>query len=155
MRRFDWMPQEETENYYDMLEISPNASPEIVKKAYYTLVQRYHPDQFHSHYKEYATRRTKRLNEAYRVLSDPEQRRAYDSKLAAQTRITSFAPKRTFSPVIRIVLITVLVFVTLRFLLFSVKLALVSPVFQAFILLTVVAGLYWLMRSRFLKSKTR
>lgn len=32
------------ENYYDILEINKNASPEIIEKAYKTLVKKYHPD---------------------------------------------------------------------------------------------------------------
>ena len=32
------------ENYYDILEVSKNASPEIIEKAYKTLVKKYHPD---------------------------------------------------------------------------------------------------------------
>ena len=31
-------------NYYDILEINRNASPEIIEKAYKTLVKKYHPD---------------------------------------------------------------------------------------------------------------
>jgi len=31
-------------NYYDILEVNKNASPEIIEKAYKTLVKKYHPD---------------------------------------------------------------------------------------------------------------
>ena len=31
-------------NYYDMLQINKNASPEIIEKAYKVLVKKYHPD---------------------------------------------------------------------------------------------------------------
>jgi len=32
------------QNYYDILEVNKNASPEIIEKAYKTLVKKYHPD---------------------------------------------------------------------------------------------------------------
>ena len=32
------------ENYYEILEVNKNASPEIIEKAYKTLVKKYHPD---------------------------------------------------------------------------------------------------------------
>lgn len=31
-------------NYYDILQINRNASPEIIEKAYKTLAKKYHPD---------------------------------------------------------------------------------------------------------------
>ena len=31
-------------NYYNILEVNKNASPEIIEKAYKTLVKKYHPD---------------------------------------------------------------------------------------------------------------
>ena len=31
-------------NYYDLLEVSEKASPEVIEKAYKTLVKKYHPD---------------------------------------------------------------------------------------------------------------
>ena len=34
----------ENKNYYEWLEISKNASPEVIEKAYKALVKKYHPD---------------------------------------------------------------------------------------------------------------
>ena len=31
-------------NYYEILEVSQNASPEVIEKAYKALVKKYHPD---------------------------------------------------------------------------------------------------------------
>lgn len=63
--------------YYDILEISENASDEIVRSAYKALAKKYHPDVY-SGSKEEATRRMAEINEAYSVLSDMTKRREYD-----------------------------------------------------------------------------
>ena len=67
-------------NYYDWLEISPNASPEIVDKAYKTLVKKYHPD-LQDNNKEKYEEIIKKINEAYEVLSDENKRKNYDINL--------------------------------------------------------------------------
>ena len=64
------------ENYYDILEINKNASPEIVEKAYKTLVKKYHPDLNKDD--PTAAEKFKECNEAYSVLSDPDKRAKYD-----------------------------------------------------------------------------
>ena len=72
--------------YYDLLEVSPNASPEILNKAYTRVMAKYHPDQYQSTDKHFAKLRTRQIALAYRVLSNPVQRQRYDRKLARQTR---------------------------------------------------------------------
>ena len=68
-------------NYYEILEVDRNASPEIIEKAHKTLAKKYHPDlQDHIHKKE-AEETFKMINEAYETLSNPEQRSLYDQKL--------------------------------------------------------------------------
>jgi Ca-activated chloride channel family protein len=63
-------------DYYSILEISHSASQEEIKKAHRRLVQRYHPD---TRPDEKGTSTLFQLvQEAYEVLSDPEQRQAYD-----------------------------------------------------------------------------
>ena len=66
-------------DYYKILGISKNASPEEIKRAYRELVQKYHPDKYYGkpEYKE-MNEKFKQINEAYQVLSDPEKRRLYD-----------------------------------------------------------------------------
>jgi curved DNA-binding protein CbpA len=66
------------ETLYDILEVSPNASPETVRAAYKSLAQRYHPDRNQD---PAATNRTQRINVAYSVLSDPAQRQFYDQQV--------------------------------------------------------------------------
>jgi len=61
-------------DYYEILQVHPRASPEIIKKAYRTLMgeMRAHPDLGGD------VERAKLINEAYRVLGDEDLRRAYD-----------------------------------------------------------------------------
>jgi len=63
-------------DYYEILQLSPNADTETVDRVYRILVKRYHPDN-------QATGNEARFNdvvEAHRVLADPERRAAYDVK---------------------------------------------------------------------------
>lgn len=69
------------ENYYDILEVNKNASPEIIEKAYKTLVKKYHPDLQGSNLKENYEEKLKKINAAYEVLSNPEKRKNYDINL--------------------------------------------------------------------------
>lgn len=68
-------------NLYDLLEISPAASDEVMKAAYRVLSNRYHPDKNIG--SESATQAMSAVNHAYEVLSDPARRSAYDALLAA------------------------------------------------------------------------
>lgn len=68
-------------NYYEILEIDKNASPEIVEKAYKTLVKKYHPDLQEVSQKQFYEDKLKLINEAYEILSIPEKRKEYDLSL--------------------------------------------------------------------------
>jgi len=63
-------------DYYAILGVSKNASPEEIKKAYRRLARQYHPDLNPAN-KE-AEERFKEIQEAYEVLSNPETRAKYD-----------------------------------------------------------------------------
>ncbi len=63
-----------SKNYYELLGITKNASPEDVKKAFRTLAHKYHPDK-----KGGDEARFKEVNEAYGVLSDDKKRAEYDA----------------------------------------------------------------------------
>jgi hypothetical protein len=65
-------------DYYEVLQVHPRASAEMIKKAYRTLMGEMggHPDLGGDE------DRAKLMNEAYAVLGDPDLRRAYDQARA-------------------------------------------------------------------------
>lgn len=67
-------------NYYEILEIDRNASKEIIDKAYKTLAKKYHPDLQKKNVKA-CEEKMKKINEAYAVLTNEEQREAYNQQL--------------------------------------------------------------------------
>lgn len=69
---------------YEVLEVSENASQEIIEKAYKTLAKRYHPDLQSDAEKNNAEQKMKKINEAYDILSDKEKRQVYDRELKQQ-----------------------------------------------------------------------
>jgi len=64
-------------DYYKILGVSKDASPEEIKRAYRKLALKYHPDRNKGN--KAAEAKFKEINEAYAVLSDPEKRRQYDT----------------------------------------------------------------------------
>lgn len=60
-------------DYYKILGLSKNASPDEIKRAFRELAQRYHPDKAGGNAEKF-----KEVNEAYQVLSDTEKRKMYD-----------------------------------------------------------------------------
>ncbi len=65
------------EDYYEILGVSRDASPEEIKRAFRRLAKEYHPDVYKGDKKE-AERRFRKIAEAYEVLSDPVKRAQYD-----------------------------------------------------------------------------
>ena len=68
----------EFQDYYEILGIPRDASPEAVKKAYRGLALKWHPDRHQGAQRDAAEERFKRIAEAHEVLSDPEKRARYD-----------------------------------------------------------------------------
>ena len=64
---------------YEILEVSPNARPAVIRAAYRCLALEYHPDK-HPGNSEAAAHMS-RINQAYAVLADPQQREQYDRKM--------------------------------------------------------------------------
>jgi len=70
--------QQERGSLYDVLELTPDASPADVKKAYRKLALQYHPDKVKPEQKEEAAGVFAEIAEAYETLSDASKRREYD-----------------------------------------------------------------------------
>jgi curved DNA-binding protein len=71
-------------DHYETLQVSPNADPDTIHRVYRILAQRFHPDN-----RDTGDSETFRaLTEAYRILSDPEQRAAFDIEHRTARRVT-------------------------------------------------------------------
>lgn len=66
--------------HYDNLKVARNAPPEVIRAAYKTLSQKYHPDRNGN--SPEAIRVIQIINSAYAVLSDPVKRREHDEWIA-------------------------------------------------------------------------
>lgn len=81
------------QDFYEVLQISPQAEPDTVHRVYRLLAQRYHPDNQETGDNE----RFQVIHSAYLVLSDPELRAQYDVRYH-ETRRSRW---RSFSAEIR------------------------------------------------------
>jgi hypothetical protein len=74
---------EEDSDYYEVLQLSPNADPETVHRVYRLLAQRLHPDNTETGNEE----AFKLLLRAYRTLGNPELRASYDVRHRSRKRL--------------------------------------------------------------------
>lgn len=65
--------------HYESLKVTPDAPAEVIRAAYRSLSQKHHPDKNIGN--DEAARVMSRLNFAYSVLSDEEQRKRYDLQI--------------------------------------------------------------------------
>jgi len=65
-----------SENFYNILGITENASKDEIKKAYRTLQMKFHPDKNPGN--QESINMTQKLNEAYETLGDEQKREEYD-----------------------------------------------------------------------------
>ena len=81
-----------SQDHYKVLGLTNKATPEEVKRRFRELARRWHPDVAKS---DDASERFKAINEAYRVLSDPDRRASYDAEVElARMRNASTATPR-------------------------------------------------------------
>ena len=71
-------------DYYKVLEVTPEATPLTIKKAYRRLAIKYHPDKNEGN--ELYEQKFKEINEAYRILSDSQKRTAYNASRTARNQ---------------------------------------------------------------------
>jgi hypothetical protein len=76
-------------DYYAVLGIAPNATPEEVRIAFRTMARIYHPDRNSA---PDAEERFKDINDAYERLADPQKRQAYDDLLNVSTTSEATTP---------------------------------------------------------------
>jgi curved DNA-binding protein CbpA len=73
-------------DYYELLRVQPEASADDIRRAFHVFAMRYHPDRFAGAPDEKVERAAqiyRRGAEAYRVLTNPQQRKRYDQLVAA------------------------------------------------------------------------
>ena len=80
-----------SEDFYQLLQVVPNADLETIHAAYRRLARLYHPDL---NPRPEAAERMRAINAAYGVLADPRQRAAYDARrYLSSTRPTAVATR--------------------------------------------------------------
>jgi curved DNA-binding protein CbpA len=79
-------------SYYEVLEVSRDASQDEIREQYRLQIQAWHPDKFRNASKNQqakAEARTKEINEAYSILSDPTKRTEYDKTTFSEAQVKS------------------------------------------------------------------
>lgn len=79
--------------HYDNLKVAHNAPPEVIRAAYRTLSQKFHPDRNPGNPE--STRIMGIINASYEVLSDPAKRREHDLWIAKQKQTNHASPRTT------------------------------------------------------------
>lgn len=72
-------------DHYRTLQVTRDADPTVVDRAYRALSLKHHPDVIGPDGRDGANVRMRQLNEAYRILRDPQKRAAYDASLPAES----------------------------------------------------------------------
>ena len=74
-----------SETHYEVLNINQDSKFQEIKKAYRRLSMQWHPDKNPDNSKE-AEEKIKKINKAYEILSDENNRIEYDEKINSQNR---------------------------------------------------------------------
>lgn len=70
-----------SEDWYAILGVGYDATPVEIKRAYRASIKKIHPDRASPEDRQSAEDRARLVNQAYRVLSDPDSRKAHDVEL--------------------------------------------------------------------------
>lgn len=78
-------------DYYRILQVHPEAEPDVIAVAYRRLMQKYHPDALDDDQRSDPAlqEKVRAINEAYDVLSNPDRRAAYDRSLHGESAPSS------------------------------------------------------------------
>ncbi|MBI3680055.1 MAG: J domain-containing protein [Acidobacteria bacterium] len=77
------MSPSEFVDYYELLQVSPNAEADTIQRVFRLLAQRYHPDNKDTGNDQLF----QQLLKAYQTLSDPAQRAAFDGQHRSQVKL--------------------------------------------------------------------
>lgn len=89
-----FMPRIHT--HYDNLKVTRNAPPEVIRAAYKTLCQKFHPDRNPGN--ENAKKTFLIIRSAYETLSDPEKRKLHDAWISSVEALANEEPVSQFVP---------------------------------------------------------
>lgn len=85
-------------SYYDILELTADATPQEIRSAYLRLKSSYSKDNV-ANYSVYTREETdqmlQKIEESYLILSNPERRKAYDLSHQGHTSVTSHSSFRS------------------------------------------------------------
>jgi hypothetical protein len=80
-------------DYYEILEVSTEATPEEIKKSFRNLALKYHPDKNKN--SEESKQKFMKIVEAYEVLSNDQARKTYDGSTLEQQQKPGPRPRWT------------------------------------------------------------
>jgi curved DNA-binding protein CbpA len=79
-------PTLDSKSYYDLLNLEPKASVQLIRRAFYDVAAKLHPDRYAGLQDRDVRQKLEtiytRIAEGYRVLSDPMKRKIYDDLLS-------------------------------------------------------------------------